>query len=223
MGKIEIVWHISPKNYGRLMMYPSEEEVKLVEKIKFWEEQEKINSVLVDRLFQLNTEITSLMTAHEIFQKKLDDQATHVEKLSQQTVRLSQTLLQYTEEMGNIRKEITSLRQLTSEQKEGLEDLYQDIKMRKTENEMNKIQLEEALKEINQIRQLQTERINHITEQMDNRFLDVKDSMNLFTNQIATLQKGKGSKSHGKGISTVHVTLTLSIVAIIISVYSAMG
>jgi chromosome segregation ATPase len=204
-------------------MYPSEEEVKLVEKIKFWEEQEKINSVFVDRLFQLNTEITALMTAHEIFQKKLGAQAGQIEKLSQKTVGLSQSISQYTEEMGNIRNELTGLRQQTTELSEGLEDLHQDIRMRKTENEMNKIQMEEVSKEINHMKQLQTEGINHVREQMENRYLDVKESMNLLMNQVAILQKGKGSKSHGKGISTVHVTLTLSIVAIILSVYSIMG
>jgi chromosome segregation ATPase len=204
-------------------MHPSDEEVKLVEKIKFWEEQEKINSVLVDRLFQLNTDITSLLATQEIFQKKLGDQSSQVEKWSQQTVRLTQAISQYTAEMENITKELIGLRKLTSEQREGLEDIYQDLRMRKTENEMAKIQLEEVLKDIHQIRQLQKDDINQINEQIDKRMIDVNESMHLISDQITTLQKGKGRKSHGKGISTVHVTITLSILAILLSVYSLVG
>jgi archaellum component FlaC len=177
-------------------MHPSEEEVKLVEKIKFWEEQEKINSVLVDRLFQLNTEITSLMATQEIFQKKLGDQSSQVEKWSQQTVCLTQTISQYTAEMENITKELIGLRKLTSEQREGLEDIYQDIRMRKTENEMTKIQLEEVLKDIHQIRQLQKDDINQINEQIDKRIININERMHLISDQITTLQKGKGRKSH---------------------------
>lgn len=38
-------------------MHPSEEEIKLVEKIKFWEEQERINGVVVERLLHFRRDI----------------------------------------------------------------------------------------------------------------------------------------------------------------------
>lgn len=69
-------------------MHPSEEEIKIVEKIKFWEEQEKINEIIVKRLMELNRELTILLAENKQDKKRLNDITATLNELSRENENL---------------------------------------------------------------------------------------------------------------------------------------
>lgn len=97
-------------------MHPSEEEIKIVEKIKFWEEQEKINGVLVERLINLNKEITVLQAENKLNKKQLDKIFTLVDEVTKESHSLRQKNSQNIAKISQLEKRLISLNQYIEDQ-----------------------------------------------------------------------------------------------------------
>ncbi|KYG58472.1 hypothetical protein [Planococcus maritimus] len=100
-------------------MKPSIEEVKIIEKVKFWEEQEKINAVLVDRLLKLNNEIAILMDGMKLQDEESKMNASKIANLITEYKTLSMEISQQSNRIKNLEEIVNSL-ELTDNSGKGL-------------------------------------------------------------------------------------------------------
>ena len=97
-------------------MHPSDEEIKIVEKIKFWEEQEKINGVLVERLLHLNKEMAVIIGESELNKKQLVETVSRLEELSKEKSLLRQMNSQNLDKISELEKKLISLNEYIERQ-----------------------------------------------------------------------------------------------------------
>ncbi|MCZ0873892.1 hypothetical protein [Peribacillus sp. AS_2] len=90
-------------------MHPSDEEIKIVEKIKFWEEQEKINAVLVERLLHLNKEMAIIIGECELNKKQLVEIVSRLEEFSKEKNLLRQMSSQSLDKNSELEKKLISI------------------------------------------------------------------------------------------------------------------
>ncbi|MCR8870679.1 hypothetical protein [Peribacillus frigoritolerans] len=90
-------------------MHPSDEEIKIVEKIKFWEEQEKINAVLVERLLHLNKEMAIIIGESELNKKQLVEIVSRLEEFSKEKNLLRQMSSQSLNKNSELEKKLISI------------------------------------------------------------------------------------------------------------------
>ncbi|MFS0891632.1 hypothetical protein [Peribacillus frigoritolerans] len=90
-------------------MHPSDEEIKIVEKIKFWEEQEKINAVLVERLLHLNKEMAIIIGECELNKKQLVEIVSRLEEFSKEKNLLRQMSSQSLDKNSELEKKLINI------------------------------------------------------------------------------------------------------------------
>lgn len=115
-------------------MHPSDEEIKIVEKIKFWEEQEKINGVLVERLLHLNKEMAVIMAENELIKKQAAETISQLEEISKENSILKQIgsqntdkLVEFASRLEKLSEEKTSFEKMNSRNKDKISEMEKKL------------------------------------------------------------------------------------------------